>query len=185
MAESGWSLHPLMPVASIGGIKLLIGTASEEFLWMTRECTMKNRTRLSLAAVAFAAAALYAPASANAATATAQAADAQSATCLWPTKSWSIPDGGGDTAGRVEWHDYDGSTDKDNFFLQDKPGDGQSVSLRVKNHATGKEYYKHVYSGNAYCMGVGNIPNGDYVYWSACSWDDGVITECRSGTITE
>ncbi|MFI7121840.1 hypothetical protein [Amycolatopsis sp. NPDC049868] len=146
---------------------------------------MKNRTRFSLVFVALATAALYAPASANAATTTAQAPEAQSPTCWSPTKSWSIPDGEGGYAGTVEWHDYDGSTDKDNFFIQDTFGDGRSVSLRVKNHATGKEYYKHVYSGNGYCMGVGNVPNGDYVYWSACSWDNGEITECRSGTITE
>lgn len=148
---------------------------------------MKNRTIFSLAVAALATAALSAPASANAATTTAQAADAKASCRGNAENGWSIPDGSGSSAGRVHWYDYNEHTgdDQDDFKLTDRALDGQSVSLRVKNHATGKEYYKHIYNGDSYCMGVGNVPNGDYVYWSACSWDDGVITECKSGTITE
>ncbi|RSM77067.1 hypothetical protein DL991_21185 [Amycolatopsis sp. WAC 01375] len=144
---------------------------------------MKNRMFAGLAIVAFAATAFSAPALV---TTTAQAADAQASCRGRAEGAWNVP-GDGDPAGTVRWHDYNQDTgdDQDNFELADKPGDGKSVSLRVKNHATGKEYYEHIYSGATVCMGVGNVPNGDYVYWSACSWDDGAIVECRSGTITE
>ncbi|MFI7121903.1 hypothetical protein [Amycolatopsis sp. NPDC049868] len=145
----------------------------------------KNRIFAGLAVVAFATAAFSAPALV---TTTAQAAETKASCRGSADGDWSIPNGSGNSAGTVEWYDYNEHTgdDQDDFRLTDRALDGKSVSLRVKNHATGKEYYEHVYTGGAtVCMGVGNVPNGDYVYWSACSWDNGAIVECRSGTVTE
>ncbi|MFE6615392.1 hypothetical protein [Amycolatopsis sp. NPDC057786] len=146
---------------------------------------MKNRTRFGVVVAAFAAA-LFVPASAGADTA--PAAETQAASCSSGNEGhWYIPDGGGSQAGSLYWHDYNESTgnDQDNFKIVDRPFDAQSSSLWVKNNYTGKSYYKHVYSGESYCMGVGNIPNGKTASWKACGWDDGAVVACRTGTITE
>ncbi|UMP07223.1 hypothetical protein [Amycolatopsis sp. EV170708-02-1] len=147
---------------------------------------MKNRTRVGIIGAAFAAA-LFAPASASADTMV--SAEAQASCSSGNEGHWYIPDGGGSgsKAGSLYWHDYNESTgnDQDNFLIVDRPFDGQSSSVKVTNNYTGKSYYKHVYSGESFCMGVGNIPNGKTASWKACGWDDGQVVECRTGTITE
>ena len=105
-----------------------------------------------------------------------------------PEDSWYIPDGEGHNAGVVYWHDYNhfgAGSDQDNFKIDDGNLDGQSSSLWVKNNWTGKTYYKHAYNGDAFCIGVGNIPDGATASWKACGWDDGEIQECSSGRIEE
>jgi hypothetical protein len=50
--------------------------------------------------------------------------------------------------------------------------------MKVTNNYTGKTYYKHVYNGDGYCMGVGNIPEGKSADVEACGWDDGMKVGC-------
>ncbi|MFI0453585.1 hypothetical protein [Actinomadura sp. 6N118] len=121
------------------------------------------------------------------ATTAAQAADVR-ASCRGSNEgAWNIPDGSGSWAGRVYWHDYnqDTGSDQDDFRITDRSLDGQSSSLWVKNNYTGKTYYKHVYGGDTYCMGIGSLPNGKTASWKACGWDDGTAVKCRSGKVTE
>lgn len=99
---------------------------------------------------------------------------------------WSIPDGGDGTTGRIAWHDYNqGGYDQDNISINDNILDGMSSSVLVTNNYTGKTAYKHVYSGEAWCLDVGNVPNGQTVSWKACGWDNGQVLECRYGTVEE
>lgn len=146
---------------------------------------MKIRTKRILAGAG--AAALMA-AGAAIATPTAQAVETRAASCASSAEdSWFIPSGHVlpfPDAGLVYWHDYneDSGNDQDNFEIADHPADGMSSSLWVRNNYTGKTYYKHVYSGSSYCMGVGNIPNGESASWRACGWDEGVEEACLTGT---
>lgn len=119
--------------------------------------------------------------------ATTQAAGTKASCRSSNEANWLIPDGSGSWAGKLYWNDYNEYTgsDQDNFSITDRPLDGQSSSLWVKNNHTGKTYYKHVYSGDGYCMGVGNIPNGKTASWKACGWDDGTAVKCKTGTVKE
>ena len=105
-----------------------------------------------------------------------------------PEDTWKAPDGSGSHAAVIYWHDYNnfpGGGDQDNFKINDTNLDGKSSSLWVKNNWTGKSYYKHVYNGDWYCMGVGNIPDGATASWKACGWDNGKILECKTGRVEE
>ena len=129
------------------------------------------------------------------ATTTAQAADApevktaKAASCASGSEAeWVVPGRSASTwTGKVWFHDYNehSEADQDNFMLADRAPDGHSASLWVKNNHTGKTYYKHVYSGSYYCLGVGNIPNGKTASWKACGWDNGKILACKTGTVIE
>ena len=110
------------------------------------------------------------------------------ASCAGPSENnWLIPDGEDSWAGRLFWEDTNEDTgaDQDNFYLDDRNLDGQSSSVLLKNNYTGKKYYKHAYNGDAYCIGIGNVPKGKTVSWKACGWDNGKVVECEYGKVTE
>ncbi|MDL4776349.1 hypothetical protein [Actinomadura xylanilytica] len=121
------------------------------------------------------------------ATTTAQPVEVKASCRGGAEANWLIPDGEGSWAGKVQWHDTNNDTgdDQDDFLITDRDLDGQSSSLWVKNNYTGKTYYKHVYSGEGYCMGIGSLPNGKTASWKACGWDDGKALECKTGKVTE
>lgn len=89
--------------------------------------------------------------------------------------------------GWVMWNDYDSQwhdKDLDNIWVEDAWGDGNSLRLRVK--WDGDWYTTHAYNGDVAKISVGNVPNGERVFWEACEWDDGDPTGwCKSGWFYE
>lgn len=124
-------------------------------------------------------------------TTTAHSAQIQQASCASSAEdSWFVPSGHTlpfTDAGIIYWHDTneDSGNDQDNFKIVDHPGDGMSSSIWVRNNYTGKSYYKHVYSGDSYCLGVGNIPRGKSASWQVCAWDNGDKGPCLEGRTWE
>jgi hypothetical protein len=138
---------------------------------------MKKRILFTLSVVALATALLSAPASAT-------PANSVGAKGQWPEAEY----GGevwiwGHTYGYAFFDDYDGDTDRDNFYIVDEPGDGKSVSLWITHKDV--VYGAHAYYGETKKIDVGNIKNGTTVKLEACGWDDGDVIDCVENEITE
>ncbi|MGH4034139.1 hypothetical protein ACQB60_35040 [Actinomycetota bacterium Odt1-20B] len=99
-------------------------------------------------------------------------------------KQWHITGADGADYGFVEWDDYKGSDDRDNFRVRDSHPNWTSIQLRV--YWKGHTYKKHAYSGATKTLGIGDVKKGQKVKFRACGYNDGHKIGCSAkATVTE